>query len=199
MIVFGGVRALDVTGTDFRSVDDVFINDMQSPDVVVVSPTRLIAQLPDGLQDVPDVQSITVVSRVLTLTESSILRFRIGDTPGMVQGILRLLQLFVKVLLSEPGSDIFNKNMGGGLLRNIGATFGTDEGESIRADATVAVDRAARQIIAIQSRDGTLPRDERLLNATLVGATFSRASGSMFLTVEVVSQLGVPARLNLEL
>lgn len=199
LVVLGGLRALDVLGDDFRSVDEVFINDMPSPDVVVVSPTRLLAQLPESLQQVPDVQSVMVLSRTLTLTDSSILRFRVGETPGMVNGILRLLQLFVKVLLSEPGSDIFNKLMGGALLRNIGTTFGSEEGDTIRADATVSVDRTARQVISIQSRDGTLPRDERLLNARLVGATFSRASGTMFLSVEVVSQLGVPARLNLEL
>lgn len=199
LIVLGGIRALDVIGDDFSSVDDVFINDMISPDVIVVSANRLIAQLPDSLQDHPDIHSIMVVSRQLTLSASSLLRFRMGNTPGRVNGVLRLLQLFVKILLSEPGSDIFNKQVGGGLLRNIGATFGSEEGDTIRADATVAVDRAARQVISVQSRDGTLPRDERLLNASLVGATFSRSSGSMFLSVEVVSQTGVPARLNLEL
>jgi len=199
MIVLGGLRALDVIGDDFRSIDEVFINDIPSPDIVVVSPTRLIAQLPESLQAVPDVQSVMVVSRSLTLTASSLLRFRIGETPGMVRGIMRLLQLFVKVLLSNPESDIFNKSMGGGLLKGIGSTFGSEEGEGIRASATIAIDRTSRQIIAIQSRDGTLPRDERLLNAKLVGATFSRASSSMFLSIEVVSQTGKPARLNMEL
>lgn len=199
LITIGGLLALDVLGDDFRSVDEVFINDVPSPDVVVVSPNRLIAQLPDSLQEAPDVQSIMVLSRQLTLSASSVLRFRIGDTPGVVSGVLRLLQLFVKILLSEPGSDIFNKQMGGALLRGIGSDYGSDDGDRIRADATVAVDRTARQIISLQSRDGTLPRDERLLNARLVGATFSRASTSLFLSVEVVSQLGIPARLNLEL
>ncbi len=199
LIMFGGLRALDVLGEDFRSVDAVFINDIKSPDIIVVSPTRLIAQLPDSLQETPDVQSITVVSRTLTLTASSLLKFVVGDTPGSVSGILRLLQLFVKILLSEPGSDVFNKDMGGALLRNVGATFGSEEGEGIRADATVAVDRTARQVLSLQSRDGTVPRDERLLSANLVGATFSRASSSLFLSIEVVSQIGASARLNMEL
>lgn len=199
LVTIGGIRALDVLGTDFRSVDSVNINDIESPDVVVVSPNRLLAQLPASLQVVPAVNSITVLSRVLTLSKSSILKFVIGDTPGMVCGILRLLQLFVKVLLSNPGSDIFDKTMGGALLRSIGTTFGSEEGNNIRANAVVAVDTTAKQIIAIQSRDGTLPRDERLLAAVLTGATFSRASSSMFLSVEVTNQTGKPARLNLEL
>jgi hypothetical protein len=199
MIVLNGLRALDVQGSDFRSIDSVFINDVESPDVIIVSPTELIAQLPPGLQRVPDVQSIMVLSRQLTLSASSVLRFQIGDTPSSVSGILRLLQLFVKLLISEPGSDIMNKTLGGGLLRPLGATFGTEDGDSIRTNAVVAVDSVSKQIVAIQSRNGTLPRNERLMSAAVLGATFSRESGSMFLSVEVKNQTGVPAQLNLEL
>lgn len=199
MILLGGLRALDVTGEDFRSVDTVYINDMESPDVIVVSPTRLYAQLPPSLQQNPDVQSITVLSRQLTLTASSVLRFVLGDTPSAVTGMLRLMQLFVKLLLSEPESDIFNRALGGGLLRYVGATFGSDEGDAIRTNAVIAVNSVAKQIVSIQSRLGTLPRDERLLSAKMLGATFSRASTTMFLSIELMNQLGIPARLNLEL
>ena len=199
MVMLGGLRALDVIGEDFRSVDEVYINDVQSPDYVVVSKTHLIAQLPESLQGNPDVTSIQVLSRTLTVTAKSLLRFRIGDTPGSVQGVLRLLQLFVKLLLSEPGSDIFNKGLGGGALRSVGVTFNAGDGESIKQDFVVAVDRVARQIVGLQSRNGSLPRDERLLNAELKGATFDRAQGSLFVVIEVVSQAGTPARVNLEL
>lgn len=201
MVIVGGLYALDVLGEDFHSVDSVFINDVESPDVIVISPTRLLAQLPPGLQapNPPDVQSIMVLSRQLTITASSVLRFRIGDTPSAVSGILRMMQLFVKLLLSNPNSDIFNKPMGGGLLKNMGVTFGKEEGDSIKTNAVIAVSSTAKQIVSIQSRNGTLPRSERLLSAKVLGATFSRASGSLFLSVELISQLGVPARLSMEL
>ena len=199
MIMLGGLRALDVIGEDFRSVDTVYINDMESPDAIVVSATRLLAQLPPSLQQVPDVQSVSVLSRQLTLTASSVLRFIIGDTPSGVTGMLRLMQLFVKLFLSEPASDIFNKTLGGGLLRGIGTTFGQEEGDSIRTNAAIAVDTTSKQIISIQSRMGTLPRDERLLNARMLGATFSRATTAMYLSVQLMNQTGIPARLNLEL
>ena len=199
MVVINGIRALDVIGEDFRSVDTVYINDTMSPDVIIVSPTRLIAQLPEGLQQVPNVQSIAVLSRQLTLTASSVLRFILGDTPRTVSGLMRLLQLFVKLLLSEPGSDIFSSSLGGGLLRGLGTTIGRDDGDALKTNATIAVDNVSKQIIAIQSRNGTLPRDERLSSAHVLGAAFSRDSGTLFLSVELKNQLGVPARLNLEL
>lgn len=194
-----GLKAIDVQGNDFRAVDEVQINEIPSPDVMVVSRTRLIAQLPASLQTTPDIQSVVVLANTLTLNQRSLLRFRIGDTPGRVVGILRLLQLFVKILFSNPGTDIFSPNTGGGALRNVGATFGSDEGDGIKADFTIAVDRTARHIISTQSRNGRIPRDERLLRATVLGATFSRATGSLFMQVEVVAQDGKAARANLEM
>ena len=194
-----GLRALDIQGNDFRSVDEVHVNEIPSPDVMVISRTRLIAQLPESLQATPDIQSVVVLSNTLTLNQRSLLRFRIGDTPGQVSGILRLLQLFVKIMFSNPGTDIFNQDTGGGALKNMGATFGADEGQSIKADFTIAIDRTARHIISTQSRNGSIPRDERLLRATMLGATFSRSTGSLFVQVEVVSQSGNAARANLEI
>ncbi len=194
-----GLLALDVQGNDFSAVDEVHINEIPSPDVMVVSRTRLLAQLPESLQRYPDVQSVVVLSNTLTLNQRSLLRFRIGDTPGRVSGILRLLQTFVKILFSTPGTDIFSPNTGGGALQNTGATFGADEGQGIKADFTIAVDRTARHIISTQSRNGSIPRDERLLRASVLGATFSRATGSLFIQVEIVAQDGASARANLEI
>lgn len=194
----GLLRALDITGADFSAVDEVQINEQVSPDVMVISNTRLVAQLPESLQDNPDIQSVAVLSNALTINKRSLLRFRIGDTPGQISGILRLLQLFVKVLFSEPGSDIFSRNTGGGALREVGVTFGAEEGQNIKASFTIATDRTARQIIAAQSRNGSIPRDERLLRANMLGATFSRSTGSLFVQIEVVAQDGARMKANLE-
>lgn len=193
-----GLRALEITGRDFRAVDEVFINDTLSPDVMVLAKTKLIAQLPESLQVNPDVQSVSVLSRTLTITRKSLLKFRIGETPGRVSSLTRLIQLFVKVLLTNPGSDIFNKNLGGGALKNVGSTFGIDEGTNLKANFTISVDTTVRQIIAIQSRNASIPRDERLLTARVVGVTFNRASSSLFVNIEVLSQDGNAARFNLE-
>lgn len=194
-----GALALSILGDDFRAVDEVHVNDLTCPDFLVMSRTKLVAQLPDNLQESPTISTIVVLSRTLMATAKSLLRFRIGDTPGAVSGVMRLLQLFVKLLLSNPGTDIFNKTTGGGALRNVGASFGAGDAQAIKADFVIAVDRVARHIVGLQSRNGALPRDERLLSARLTGATFSRATGSLFVNIEVLSQLGTSARVNLEL
>lgn len=197
-LVRGVPRALDITGEDFRSVDEVLINDLSSPDVTILSKTRLLAQLPDLLQKSSGLTSVTVTSRKLTMTKKSFLRFRIGNTPGRVQGILRLVQLFVKVLLSTPGRDIFSKKIGGGAMRGLGSNYGADEGGNLVSNVIIAVNTAARQVISIQGRDPSIPLDERLLSARVVSSGFNREEGAILVSVEVTSQAGRAATANLE-
>ncbi len=192
-------RALDIFGQDFRSVDEVLINDMESPDVIILSKNRLIAQLPDPLQKSLDVRAVAVLSRKLTITDRSYLRFRISDTPGVVKGILRLVQLFLKVLLQTPGTDIWNRKAGGGALKNVGSTFGAEQGADIISDFVIAVDSTAKQIVATQGREPRLPRDERLLAAKVLSVGYDRNLGALLAAVELTSQAGRAATANLEL
>jgi hypothetical protein len=199
IIQYEGLWAVRVEGDDFRSVDSVVINELESPDVIVLNKTRLIAQLPDTYQDVPEVRSVMVLSKQLTLTPRSLVRFRISRTPGKVRGILRLVQLFLKVLFTSPGSDIFRPGAGGGILKQVGTTFGQSEGRNIVTDKVIAINRTSRQIIGQQSRDQRSPRDERLLSAKVLSAEFDKLQSAFYITVEIVSQAGRTAVTNLEL
>jgi hypothetical protein len=194
----GPPRTVAVVGTDFRSVDEVLINGVPSPDVVIIDKTRLLAQVPDtALLD--RINSVQVLSKKLVLSERSQIRIRIGRTPGRVTGILRLMQLFLRVLFTTPGTDIFNPSLGGGALKNVGATFGASEGQDIINDFVVAVDTTSRQIIAIQGRDPATPRDERLLGAKVLSATFNRSLGGLDAAIQLTSQAGRDAVANVGL
>lgn len=193
----GPPRIVDVVGTDFRSVDEVLVNGQASPDVVVLSKTRLVAQVPEGALD-QRILSVTVLSRRLTVTPKSVLRFKIGKTPGKVTGILKLTQKFLKILFTTPGSDIFNPTLGGGALKNIGATFGIENGDSVLHNLVIAIDTTARQIVGIQSRNASLPLDERLLSAKILRAGFNKEEGALDVAIEVTSQAGNAATANLE-
>lgn len=188
-------RTLDVTGKNFTSVDEVLVNGLVSSEVVVVSKTRLLAQVPAAFIN-QTVTSVTVVSTRLSVSQRSLLRFRVGRTPSKVSGILRLMQAFLKLLLTTPGSDIFARNTGGGALTRIGATFGRDEGGSIVSEFIVAVGSTQRQLLAIQSRDPSLPRDERLLTARVLSAGYNRNEAALVVSVELTSQAGRAAVAN---
>lgn len=197
-----GVRgiplALVIEGTDFTAVDEVQINSITSPDVIVANRQRLIAQVPDSLTNAT-LTTVVVLSRRLTITPRSFLRFRISHSAGRVGGILRLIQLFLKILFTTPGSDIFSPRLGGGVLRNLGATFGANEAGDVVSNLAISIQQTSRQIVAVQSRDQRIPREERLLSARLVSAGFNRAEAALTGTIEVTSQAGTSALANLEL
>jgi hypothetical protein len=190
---------LDIFGDDFTAVDEVMINDVQSPDVIILSKNRLIAQMPTLYERNRVVNSVKVLSRRLTVTKRSVIRFRIGDSPGRVQGILRLLQKFLKILFTTPGTDIFSPRTGGAGLKNIGETFGIDEGRDVVRDFIISVRNTTRQIIAIQGRDPRIPRDERLLAAKVLQGGFNRETTALVAKVEITSQAGHAAITNVEL
>jgi hypothetical protein len=189
-------NTLDIIGEDFRSVDEVRINDVASPSVVILSTNRLLAQVPSALLTTP-LSSVTVLSSQLTFTDRSLLRFRLGRRSTKVNGLLRLCQFFVKMLFTTPGRDIFSPNLGGGGLRNIGRSFSRQEGSGIVADFVVAVDTTARQVIALQARNPRLPREERLLSAKVVAASFNAQEAALIASVELLNQTGKPVLANL--
>jgi hypothetical protein len=193
-----GFLALQVTGEDFRAVDEVVINDQPSPDVVILSKTELLAQLPDSLQQVPDIQDVKVLSNRFVFSARSLVRFRIGKTPGKVRGLHRLVQLFLKTLFTTPGSDIFNPRAGGGALQAVGASIGAGETQNLLTDLVIAVNQTQRQIISQQSRDQRSPRDEKLLSAVLTSASFDKTQGALYVSVELTSQAGRSAVAQLE-
>lgn len=191
-------RIIDVIGEDFRAVDEVLINRAPSPDVVILNKTRLVAQVPDGELD-KRILTVSVLSRRLTVSPKSILRFRISKSPGKVSGILRLVQKFLKILLQSPGSDQFNRSIGGGALRNIGVTFSAQDGGDIVNNLVIAVDTTKRQIISLQSRNPSIPPDERLLSAKIITAGFNKEESAVDVAVMITSQAGRSATANLEI
>jgi len=188
-------RSLDIVGDDFRSVDEVMINDAPSPSIVILGPHRLLAQVPvTALYET--ISSVRVTSRNLTLTARSYIRFHVGRTPSKVSGILRLTQLFLKILFTTPGTDIFRPSTGAGALSSIGRTFGRDEGGTVISDFILSVGTTQKQIIAIQARDPAIPRDERLLAAKVVSAGYNKGEAALVVSVELTSQAGRVATAN---
>lgn len=188
-------RTLQIVGQDFSSVDQVLINDLASPSVVVLSKTKLLAQVPSQL-NLTLLTSVTVTSHNLTVSAQSLIKFQIGSPASKVSGILRLLQIFLKILLTAPGRDIFAPRIGGNGLKDVGLTFGSDEGGNIVSDFTIAVSTTVRQILAIQSKNPTLASSERLMSATVLSATYNSAESALIVSVEVTSQAGQSATAN---
>jgi len=187
--------AINVIGIDFSAVDSVLINEIDSPSVMVFSKTRLVAQLPPGMA-LSQVTSIQVTSKQLVLSPQSLLVFQISRVPGKVGGILRMVQLFTKLLFTTNGSDIFSPKLGGNALKNLGRSFSTSQSGGIVSDFVVAVDNTQRQIINIQGKQPQLANDEKLLRAKVTKAYFSLQQSALIASVELTSQAGSAALAN---
>lgn len=189
---------LDILGDDFTSLSQVRINDLVSPDVVIVSASRILAQVPDGLQGAT-VTSVVATSTQLALTAKSLLQFQLGTVTQKVSGILRLLQRFLKILFTTPGTDIFNRTLGGGALGIVGNTFSQDQSTFIVSSLVIAVNTTQRQLLSLDSRNTNSPRSERLLAARVLQANYNRPEASLDVAIEVTSQAGRSATANLNI
>jgi hypothetical protein len=190
------VPTLEIIGDDFSAVDEVLLNDIQSPEVVILSKTRLTAVIPEEVRG-QQIVNVVVVSYRTVFSQGSVVSFRVGGTNRKTSGISRLVQLFLKVLLSTPGSDIFNKTLGGGALRNVGKSFSRTNSGSIVSDFVISVDTTVKQIIAAQARQPRLPRDERLLSAKVTSARFDAEQTALVVSIELYSQAGTSATANI--
>lgn len=191
------IRTLDILGDDFRSVDDVLMNEVVSPSVVVLSKTRLLAEVPDALKG-SSITSISVLSRRLVITPRSYIRFRIGASASKTSGILRLMQLFLKVLFTTPGTDIFSPKTGGGALVHLGQSVGIEQGSDVTSSLVISVDATARQLVQIQGRNQATPLDERLLSAKVASAGFNKNETALVASIELLSMAGNAAVARLE-
>lgn len=192
------VRTLKITGEDFRSVDEVLMNEVPSPSFVVLNKTQLLAQVPDALKSAT-VSSISVLSRRLIITPRSFIRFRIGPTPGKTRGILRLMQVFLRLLFQTPGSDIFAPKLGGGALAHLGQSVSVEQGSDLVASFIISVDNTKSQLIQIQGRNQSVPPNERLLDATVQSTGYNKNETALIASIALTSQAGESAVARFEM
>ena len=191
-------RSVDIIGRDFRNVEQVLLNGFDSPEFVVLSTTRLIAEVPAAIATEP-VRDVFVLSNTLTFTDRSLVEFTFGTRPRSVTGILRLMQTFIRILFRTPGSNIFRRRLGGGLRKHIGSTIGRGQGNRSRVagEVSIAVTRTRQQIINVQSPDRSIPPSERLAGAELTGLTVDPPNGQLLMTVLLTSHSGQRAAATL--
>jgi phage baseplate assembly protein W len=175
---------LDIVGINFRDVIDVKINGYKSPEFIVVSPTRILAQVPRS-------QASAVISTVVVSTEtkidadSALISFTAVPSAGkQASGSVKLAQIFLKILFTSPGTDIFAPNIGGGLLDLIGSAKSPGV---LTAIAKTAVSSTQKQLVRIQSGITQLDRNEKLSNATLLQCTFDPQTGTLALRVRLTA------------
>lgn len=171
-------RSIVITCPKLEGIDQVLFNGLLSPSFAVYSEHELIAEVPAVLEDAI-ITDVAVLSSVASMTERSLVELGVGARIARQNGVQRLVQTFVRLLLRTTGSNIFHKTLGGSLRTGIGTTMT----QRVAADVALAIAGVRQQIIAAQTGNTAIPPSERLLSAEIASLTEDPASTSIFCTV----------------
>lgn len=178
---------LDIRGTGFVDVGNVVINGYRSPNFIVESSTRIFAEVPRAVQGDP-IEDIQVLLLSAAAAQESAIILDVGGGNGYVAGTAKLLQTVVKVLLTTPGSDIFNPELGGDLRSVIGTNFNDARTAELRVRQSISDTES--QLTTLHAGMPTLPASERLRSITVLSIEVSIDNSSLFARIAVTSQDG---------
>lgn len=188
--------SIRIEGNSLLQANEVLINDINAPEFMVISNNALVAQVPTS-QTNSRLYSVTVLATKPSVDRSSVLHLDAGKTIASLKGIEKLVQYFAKILLQNPGSDIFNPTEGGGILGLVGRTVSKKDSDSLSAALVSAVNQTRDQIIAKQAKLIRIPADERLLRADTQGVGFNPNTTTLAARISVGAVSGRDAVANL--
>lgn len=149
-------------GEDFSKAYLVTINGIAVTDFKILSKEIIEFVLPEALRAPPHrLSSVDVYSETFTSTPTSFLEPRLGSMPATTRGLHKLVQQYVKILMTKPGTNVFDLESGGGLSTVIGALTDQRNMQAIVANVMSAINRTSRQVFNSQYRRA-MPADERL-------------------------------------
>ena len=189
-------RTLDMRGEKFLQADEVYVNSFPSPEFIIISDNKILAQVPNSQLETT-ITSVTVLSTKPSADRSSFLHFEVGSTISSLRGLEKLVQLFTKMLIQSPGSDRFHPDEGGGLLNLVGSNVGKNQGKTLSASLVSAVNRTRDQLMKKQSVITRLPPDERLLRADVQSVGYNPNTTTLVARVSVGAYSGRQAVANL--
>lgn len=188
--------SLTIYGEKLDQATTVYINDIEAPEFVVLSRSRIMAQVPST--EINDtIRKVMVVAEKPAVDRSSLLHFEMLKSFHSLDGIERLVQHFCKLLMQSPGSDKFSPNLGGGLLKIVGRNVSKNDSKSLQASVVGAVSRTRDQILSQQASNSRIPSDERLLTASTEAVGFDVSTTTLRARISLTAVSGRQAVANL--
>jgi len=110
-----------------------------------------------------------------------------GYSPFKVSGIDKLVQHVVKVLLTTPGSDLWNPGMGGGLQSIVSRNVHDQNSSTISGEIGIAVINTERYIL--QEQIGlNLTDDESLKELTMIKCYFDSSNSRWDVVLRLITK-----------
>jgi hypothetical protein len=186
---------LRITGEGFVKATDVIINGTSVP-YTVQNATTILATLTESLGERP-IKSISVLNDSANYSNTSSFSFEVGDRFEPTSGIEKAIAQFVKVLLTTPGSDDFDKTIGGGLNTLSGKTG--DAAYTFLAQVALTLVRTG-EFIRQRNSNLPLPNDEKLQSVEVISIDFANNDPSSIearIRVNTLGTSNIPVALTL--
>lgn len=151
---------------DYSTVVMVVVNDFIIEELALYG-QDLLAYISEEMDDTTDISYVALIAQEAEFSNETMLRLGFGVIPTEIEGADRLVQLFVKVLFQTPGSDIYNKTVGGALLRIKKRGSISGDLNAVSAEIAAAIDKTDKDIRSMQS-GLVLPAEERLVKAEIL-------------------------------
>jgi hypothetical protein len=181
-------RTIEVTGTRMDLTTRVEVNETVVSDFAATDSTHLIITLPTSMKS--RIQSIAVLSESVDPGGSSRAYYDLGLRPILTDGKYRVLQRFIKLLLTTPGTDIWSKSSGAGLRALQVTNIDEKNASGVSGEVSSKVMQARDQLLLAQAQDNSVPMAERLLDASVNGVEFSLATVSLKVRITLTFQDG---------
>lgn len=179
LIAFG--EKLDLT-------QEIFYNGIAVRDFSVASPSRLIIRIPES-QIGKEFEELKVYSSAELTRQDAELSLELMRPAKTVSGMERLVQSWLLIFLTTPGSDVFDPSSGGGARTLIGKT--TDrQHKGVAADLALAIERTKTEMLRVQAKTQGIPLSERLLSASLDSLKFDQNTSVLSARVSIRNMLG---------
>jgi hypothetical protein len=184
-----------VTGDRLDATSEVYFNGVQVPEFVVSSSTRLIVRIPPS-QVGKALKSLQAFASIPISQSRASLTMEIARPVRSIQGVDRLVQSWLLIFLTTPGSDAFNPQSGGGGRAIVGRVTERN-GSSVAADLALSIERTKSELTKLQARARNVPLSEKLLSSDLESLDFDRGTGTTFASVSIVNMLGDRAQVSI--
>lgn len=184
-----------VIGDKLNTTSEILYNGILATEFVISSSSRLIVRIPAS-QVGKDITDFQVFSSKPQLNQDASLIFEVSKPVQKVSGIDRLVQSWMILFMTTPGSDVFVPSSGGGAKAIIGSR--TDKKhKSAAADLAVSIDRTARELTKLQSRAKNLPPQEKLLSSSLESVSTDESTGTLSARVRLKNMVNQSANVSL--
>ena len=181
-------------GKDLNYTSTIFYNGVLVSEFVVSSSTRLIIKVPES-QVGKDLLDLKVYSSRPILNNNADLLIGVTKPLQKISGIDRLVQSWLMIFFTSPGSDVFSPQSGGGANTIVGSR--TDrKNKSAATDLSIAIQRTEAEILQLQSKMPQIPPEEKLLSSSLEGLANDEATGTLIAQVRLKNMVNQSAQVS---